>query len=145
MHQITGLLDLDFSHIGSPADEFFYSFMEFGGLVPGPFEGGGLERLRNYQTRGFPESATFEAGEDTPIDLKTAQLWQAAQKKHKVNGPANIDGIAELADIYWFLLDVCPPFFNMPQWLAKRTEEQKQATKATIRTALDKYLIRWGY
>jgi hypothetical protein len=139
------LLDFDFSHIGSQADEFFYCFMEFGGLVPGPFEGGDLERLRNYQIQGFPETVTFEADDNAQVDWNTARLWQAAQQKHKVQSPANIERIGELADVYWFLLDVCPPFFNMPQWLAKRTEEQKQATKASIRTALDKYLTKWGY
>jgi hypothetical protein len=59
-HQITGLLDFDCSHIASQADEFFYSFMDFGGLVPGPFEGGDLEHLRNYQLHGFPDSASFK-------------------------------------------------------------------------------------
>lgn len=119
--------------------------MEFGGLVPGPFEGGDLERLRNYQIQGFPETEVFEAVEDTQVDWNTARLWQAAQQKHEIHGPANIERVGELADVYWFLLDVCPPFFNMPQWLAKRTEEQKQATKATIGTSLDRYLTKWGY
>jgi hypothetical protein len=143
-HRITGLLDFDFSHIASQADEFFYSFMEFGGLVPGPFEGDDLERLRDYQIQGFPDSAPSEEVENATVDWNMARLWQAAQRKHGVNGPANIERITELADIYWFLLDVCPPFFSMPKWLAKRTEEQKQATKAAIGKSLGRYLDKWG-
>ncbi|KAI4854357.1 hypothetical protein E4T44_00230 [Aureobasidium sp. EXF-8845] len=144
-HRITGLLDFDFSHIASQADEFFYSFMEFSGLVPGPFEGGDLERLRDYQIHGFPDLAAFEEVEDTMVDWNMARLWHVAQRKHGVNGPADIGRISELADIYWFLLGVCPPFFSMPKWLAKRTEEQKQATKAAIGKSLGKYLDKWGY
>jgi hypothetical protein len=119
--------------------------MEFGGLVPGPFGGGDLERLRDYQIHGFPDSAPTEEVEDTMVDWNMARLWHAAQRKHGVNGPANIERIGELADIYWFLLDVCPPFFSMPKWLAKRTDEQKQATKAAIGISLGRYLDKWGY
>jgi len=119
--------------------------MEFGGLVPGPFEGDELDRLREYQTQGFPDSALVEKIENAPIDLDTARLWQAALRKHNVHGPTDIKGIAELADIYWFLTDVCPPFFNMPRWLAKRTDEQKQAVKAAIGKNLDGYLSKWGH
>jgi hypothetical protein len=144
-HQITGLLDLDFSHIASQADEFFYSFMDFGGLVPGPFEGGDLVRLRDYQIQGFPDSASFKDVENGQVNWDMARLWQDALHKHNVSYPANIVGIAGLADLYWFLLDVCPPFFNMPRWLAKRTEEQKQATKAAIGVTLGRCLEQWGY
>jgi hypothetical protein len=119
--------------------------MEFGGLVPGPFEEGDLERLRDYQIHGFPDSAPAEEVEDAMVDWNMARLWHAAQRKHGVNGPANIERIGELADLYWFLLDVCPPFFSMPKWLAKRTDEQKQATKAAIGKSLGRYLDKWGY
>lgn len=119
--------------------------MEFGGLVPGPFEGDDLDRLREYQIQGFPDSTPFAKVENAPIDLDTARLWQAAMRNHSVKGPTDIEGIAVLADIYWFLTDVCPPFFNMPRWLAKRTDEQKQAIKATIGENLGKYLSKWGY
>lgn len=119
--------------------------MEFGGLLPGPFEGDDLKRLREYQIQGFPDSKPLDKVENAPVDLGTARLWQAALRKHHVYGPTEIKGIAELADMYWFLTDVCPPFFNMPRWLAKRTEEQKQATKAAIGENLGRYLSKWGY
>jgi hypothetical protein len=108
------LLDFDFSHNASHADGFFCSFMDFGGLVLGPFEGGDLERPRDYQIQGFPDSASVEEPENDPVDRNLARLWQAALYKHKISCPSNIEGIAELTDIYWFLLDVCPPFFRMP-------------------------------
>jgi hypothetical protein len=134
------LLDFDFSHIAS-----FYSSMDFGGLVPGPFEGGDLERLRDYQVQGFPESPSSEGIEHGLVDWDLTPLWQAALYKYSVICPANFERIAELADVYWFLLDVCPPFFNMRRWLVKRTEEQKQATKTAIGVTLGKYFEKWGY
>jgi hypothetical protein len=108
-------------------------------------EGGDLERLKDYQIHGFPDSASFETAENGLVDWNLARLWQAALYNHNIRCPALIEGIAELADVYWFLLDVCPPFFNMPRWLAKRTEEQKQATKAAIGVTLGRYLDKWGF
>jgi hypothetical protein len=113
--------------------------------VPGPFEGGDLERLRDYQIQEFPDSESFDTTENGQVDWNMARLWQVALYKHNVSCPANIQRIAQLANVYWFLLDVCPSFFNMPRWLAKRTEEQKQATKAAIGVALGRYLEQWGY
>ncbi|KAI5197064.1 hypothetical protein AUEXF2481DRAFT_43007 [Aureobasidium subglaciale EXF-2481] len=141
--QITGLLDYDFSHIAAPADEFVYSFMELGGLVPGPFEDEALRSLRRFQLGQGEDDLLPEETEDSPVNWTLAKAWNSALKKHGVNGPAEIENIADLADIYWFLLDVCPPFFNMPKWLAKRTDKQKQAAKARTEKILHKYIDRW--
>ncbi|THY01482.1 hypothetical protein D6D01_10358 [Aureobasidium pullulans] len=143
--QITGLLDFDFSHIASPADEYFYSFPSFCGLVPGPFEDEDLQLLRRYQTEGFPSSPSAQEARSQSVDWTVARLWQVALKKHNVASPKDIDNITELADVYWFLLDVCPPFLNLPRWLARRTDEQKFAAKNEIGENLNKYLQRWGY
>ena len=143
--QITGLLDFDFSHIASPADEYFYSFPSFCGLVPGPFEDEDLQLLRRYQTEGFPSAPSTQEATSESVDWEVARLWQAALEKHHVASPKDIDNIAELADIYWFLLDVCPPFFNLPRWLARKTDEQKLAAKKAIGENLDSHLRRWDY
>ncbi|THY96824.1 hypothetical protein D6C95_05086 [Aureobasidium pullulans] len=143
--QITGLLDFDFSHIASPADEYFYSFPSFCGLVPGPFEDDDLQLLRRYQTEGFPITPSAQEATSHSVDYTVARLWQAALEKHHVASPKDIDNITELADIYWFLLDVCPPFFNLPRWLARKTDEQKLAAKKAIGENLAKYLQRWDY
>jgi len=143
--QITGLLDFDFSHIASPADEYFYSFPSFCGLVPGPFEDEDLQLLRRYQTEGFPSAPSTQEATSESVDWTVARLWQAALEKHNVASPKDIDNIAELADIYWFLLDVCPPFFNLPRWLARKTDEQKLAAKKAIGENIDRYMRRWSY
>ncbi|THZ77721.1 hypothetical protein D6C85_01493 [Aureobasidium pullulans] len=135
---ITGLLDFDFSHIASPADEYFYSFPSFCGLVPGPFEDEDLQLLRRHQTEGFPSAPSTQEATSESVDWTVARLWQAALEKHNVASPKDIENITELADIYWFLLDVCPPFFNLPRWLARKTEEQKLAAKKAIGENLDR-------
>lgn len=139
--QITGLLDFDFSHIASPADEYFYSFPSFCGLVPGPFEDEDLQLLRRYQTEGFPSTPSAQEAPSESVDWTVARLWQAALEKHHVASPKDIENITQLADIYWFLLDVCPPFFNLPRWLARKTEEQKIAAKKAIGCAKMELLI----
>ncbi|THX48299.1 hypothetical protein D6D06_09181 [Aureobasidium pullulans] len=143
--QITGLPDFVFSHIASPADEYFYSFPSFSGLVPGPFEDEDLQLLRRYQTEGFPSTPSAQEATSKSVDWTVARLWQAALEKHNVASPKDIENITQLADIYWFLLDVCPPFFNLPRWLARKTDEQKLAAKKVIGENLDRYLRRWDY
>lgn len=143
--RITGLLDFDFSHIASPADEYFYSFPSFCGLVPGPFEDEDLQLLRRYQTEGFPITPSAQEATRKSVDWTVARLWQAALEKHNVASPKDIENITKLADIYWFLLDVCPPFFNLPRWLARKTSEQKLAAKKAIGENLDRYVRRWSY
>lgn len=140
--QVTALLDYDFTHIASTADEFFYSFMDFHGLVPGPSEDPQMESLRLAQLNGFSDT---NLGKIAGIDWKLAKMWQAAMKRAHVKTPVDIEDIGELATIYWFLLDVCPPYFLLPRWLKKRTEQQRLAIKRTIERNLDKYLKQWGF
>jgi len=142
--QVTALLDFDFSHIASPGEEFFYSFPDFHGVIPGPFAGPEMESLRLAQLSGFKDKNKDQV-ESPVFDWKTARMWQAAMEKAGANSPPDIDKIGELATIYWFLLDICPPYFLMPRWLKKATDERKQASKKQTETHLDKYLKRWGY
>ncbi|PQE19425.1 Phosphotransferase enzyme family protein [Rutstroemia sp. NJR-2017a BBW] len=144
--QITAILDFDFTHIGSQADEYFYSFAEFHGIVPGPFEGGEMEELRIAQLDGFKAmNIRGDAAAGCDIDWSLARLWQKAMERSGMKSPAEIDGIGELAAVYWFLLDICPPFFLLPRWLEKRTKEQQETSKAAVKASLSKYLDRWGY
>ncbi|KAJ5711572.1 hypothetical protein N7488_005728 [Penicillium malachiteum] len=147
--KVTALLDYDFTQIASPADEYFYSFMQFHGLVIGPLElgdaGAEMESLRLALLNGFKDKSSYDAAAEGHIDWKTAEMWQSAMERAHVKSPADIEGIGELGAIYWFLLDVSPPWFLLPKWLAKRTDEEKQTQKMEIQGNLGKYLERWGY
>lgn len=141
--QLTALLDFDFSHIASPGDEYFYSFPSFHGIVAGPFEEGEQGALTQVQLNGFKDFKPPESQEE--VDWNLAKTWHSALKTAGVETPADIDGIEELAALYWFLLDVCPPYFLLPRWLKRKTPEQQQASKKETEVSLDKYLRRWGY
>ncbi|KAH8807520.1 hypothetical protein F5884DRAFT_342876 [Xylogone sp. PMI_703] len=143
--QITALLDFDFAHIASPGDEFFYSFTDFHGIIPSPLEDGELNALRLAQLNGFKDNNVKDLTGTAEVDWETAKMWQVAMEKSQVRSPADIENVGELATIYWFLLDICPPYFLLSRWLKRRTEEQKQASKREIQANLDKYLKRWGY
>jgi hypothetical protein len=143
--QVTALLDFDFSHIASPGDEFFYSFVDFHGLIPGPLEDAKMERLRLAQLDGFKMKNVEDPDEASDVTWKTARMWQAAIENAGVKSPADIKGVGELAAIYWFLLDICPPYFLMPRWLKRKTEEEQLASKTQTQANLDKYLRRWGH
>lgn len=113
--------------------------------MPGPFEDEDLQRLRSYQCNGFPDIPSSAESGCSSVDWQSARLWKASLDKQEIARPAYFQHITELADIYWFLLDVCPPYFNMSRWMGKRTEEQQNAAKKATLDKLDKYLCKWGY
>jgi aminoglycoside phosphotransferase (APT) family kinase protein len=53
---VTALLDFDFTHVASPADEFFYFSPSFYGILSGLFESEENEALRPAQLDGFKKS-----------------------------------------------------------------------------------------
>ena len=70
--RLTALLDYDFGHIASVADEHFYSFPATGGLVVGPYDGCSprMVDLRQCLLHGFPADAADRPTDD--VDWKTA-------------------------------------------------------------------------
>jgi hypothetical protein len=62
----------------------------------------------------------------------------------EILGPSNIERIEDVAALYWPLLDVCPPYFLLPRWLGRTSEEKRQEPKE-IEANLEKYLERWGF
>lgn len=143
--QLTALLDYDFTHIASLNDEFFYSFMDFHGIVSGPFETGELQQLRLARLSRFKPGSYEQPADVADVDWATARMWQEAMDEARVKSPADLANVGELASIYWFLLDVCPPYFLLPRWLGRRTKEQQFEAKREVAENLDKYLSRWRF
>lgn len=143
--KVTALLDFDFTHIASPSDEFFYSFPDFHGIVPGPFEREDLLQLRKAQLNSFSNVGDQSRSNSADVSWEVAEMWQNSLRQQSAKGPGDLKGTDELSCIYWFLLDVCPPFFLRPRWLKRRTGEQQLAAKREVAENLDKYLQRWGY
>ncbi|KAI5859398.1 hypothetical protein GGS23DRAFT_600519 [Durotheca rogersii] len=144
-NQLTALLDYDFSHIASPAEEYFYSFRTIGALLTGPFEEGDEGRLRKCLLEGFEGNTGTEMHGRGRVNWEVALMTDYEFYRAGVLRPADIPGCGELASLKWFLEDVSPPYFYMSRWLAGRTPEILGGMREEIRSNLDKYLLRWGF
>ncbi|KAH6651534.1 hypothetical protein BKA67DRAFT_571159 [Truncatella angustata] len=169
---ITGLLDFDFAHIASPADEFFYSFGETRGLVTAIFE----EKIEVIKLRQFligeaelsqlapplvdslststDETPLAEASiketdagwsDGIGIDWALAAKWNTALITAGATRPRDLDGLGELSNLYWFIQEVCSPYMLMPRWLARFNEQEKLEKVANVEKRLVKCLEHWGY
>jgi hypothetical protein len=142
----TAILDFDFTHIASPADEYFYSFPSFHGLLMGPLESEEMKALRQATLNSFTSSAYIPTeGKESEVNWELAKMWYEEIEKLGVLNPANIAGIGELAALYWFSTDVSPPYFVMERWLNRKNVEERQEAKKEVEENLEKYLQRWGF
>ncbi|KAI5865344.1 hypothetical protein GGS23DRAFT_618394 [Durotheca rogersii] len=144
-NRVTALLDFDFSHVTSPADEYFYSLRTFGALLIGPFEDGDEGLLRTCLLEGFGGKVPSEP------DGKGRANWTVAvmmdEERHRAGPlrPADIiHGRGELAALYWFLEDVSLPYFFMSRWVESRKPEDIDNIHRSISKSLDRYLARWA-
>ena len=124
-NEITALLDYDFGHIGSQADEYFYSLGELHGLLVPPFqEEDDINLMRERLLHGFDEQVASDKSEMVDWRLFAALDEQLAAEG--VERPVDIPGIDQLSAIYWFLQDVSPPMFFLKRWRAHMGEEKVQ-------------------
>jgi aminoglycoside phosphotransferase (APT) family kinase protein len=71
--RLTALLDFDFSHIASSADEFSYSVFLIHGIPARPFEDAEHESIRLAQLDGFVGKDELPANSE--IDWQVARTW----------------------------------------------------------------------
>ncbi|KAK9426447.1 putative Aminoglycoside phosphotransferase domain-containing protein [Seiridium unicorne] len=141
---LTALLDFDFVHVATPAEEFFYSMASLGHLLLGPLEEGEEQQWVKYLLGEGDESlATKEDGEGIPWG--TMKLVSDEFAEAGVMRPQDIKGVGELAGVRWFLEDVFPPYFASPGWLKKRTPEKIEKIRSQREARIREYLARWGY
>jgi len=144
-NRLTALLDYDFGHIGSLADEYFYSFPALGSLFVGPYDAcsARMVDLRRCLLTNFPADAAARPTDD--VDWKAAVAFDAALTTAGAKRPRDIEGIDVLSAVYWFIQNISPQEFFIkkmrarmtPEWLAeKRVKQQKE---------LETYLDAWGY
>jgi hypothetical protein len=155
---VTGLLDFDFSHIASPLDEFFYSFVDFHGLLCSPQESSAkYQLLRSYQLNGFPSElppsdpprkGKMRFGDEPVFNWNTARTWDTSLEAQDVKTPRNLEAKMPdqgLSGLYWFCQEICQPYFLMEGWLRSRTPEQLEKSKKDGENAIEKYLNGFGY
>lgn len=142
-NRLTGLLDFDFFHIATPADEYFYSFRTVGALLAGPFEPGDEGKLRKYLLDGFDGDVPSES--DGRVDWQAAVMMDKEFTRAGVLRPADIKGCGELAALKWFLEDVSPPYFFMSRWLAYMDPKKVDEIQTMIEQNIGQYLERYGF
>ncbi|KAH8678319.1 hypothetical protein BX600DRAFT_493606 [Xylariales sp. PMI_506] len=135
--RLTALLDFNFSHIASAADEYFYSFALIDGLLPPPGEN---EDLRNSVLQGFsqpPGHAKWDAA------ILTDKVFAAAGVIRPVDLMPSIEPLSAL---YWFIQNISPGWFFMPKERARWTSDRLQQKRKQIHDDLGQnYLEPWGF
>lgn len=95
-NHVTALLDFDFSHIASPADEYFHSFRTFGALLAGSFEQGDEGLLRTSLLQGFYGKVLSEPDVKGRVNLTVAMMFSEESQE------AGLHGCGELAALHWY-------------------------------------------
>ncbi|KAG2419956.1 hypothetical protein HFD88_004753 [Aspergillus terreus] len=135
-YQITGLLDLEFSQVASPLEEYLYSFHDVHGLLPGAHTTDeGLLALRKALLHGFPNplpesppppTGPVRFGSKRNIQWHLAKAWDEELAKLEVQRPATIPSADEISRLHWFAQDICPFYFLQTMWLEAVGEDRAQ-------------------
>ena len=142
--RLTAQLDYEFAFIGTVLDEYTLSFPRLFGILGGPWDGGELDKLRNYQLSGFPTELSIP---DTrsQVDWELASMFDTALQLAGTQKPRNFAYADTYSALIWFYQDVCPPYLMMPRWLARRTPAEVMDQRDQIAKNLDLYLKMWKY
>lgn len=153
--RITALLDFDFAHVACVIDEYFYSFEDFHGLLPGPYHRSAEQlAVRNALLNGFPgsfpPSALPSSDPEKPSDLlgvqgKVAKTWDEELQRVGAKRPRTIKGAGEVAALYSFAQEMCPWYFMQERWVKMQTEEQLGEEKKKGEETVVQYLESWGF
>ena len=107
MH-LTALLDFDFSHITTFADEFFISLGANIGQLPSPRESGKYLALRKAMLAGFPDPLPPSIDD---VQWPSAKAWDDALRERGTERPGTSENIAALSDLFWLSGQILP--FNV--------------------------------
>lgn len=102
---LTALLDYEFAFVGTVLDEFTLSFPRLYGILGGPWDGGELDKLRNYQLSGFPTKLSIS---DTrgQVDWELAGMFDAALQLAGAQKPQDFACADTYSALIWFYQDV---------------------------------------
>ncbi|KAK4442929.1 kinase-like domain-containing protein [Podospora aff. communis PSN243] len=154
---ITALIDFDFSHVASQADEYFYSLDTLHSLVfPPTIDDPSMVSLRNALLHGFPQNPAVlvptgaaskegDESDDSAVDWQLAAAADEAFADAGVKRPSEMPGIDELSVLYWFIQDVSPPLFFLKRWRSRASPEKVEMIRAGTQANLEQSLERWGY
>lgn len=144
-NRITALLDWDFSHVASAADEYFYSFQSIHSLVAPTTGETSLDKLRECLLRGFADAKVEPKFEDM-VHWDVAAQTNQAFAEAGVQRPVDLaPGIELLSEMYWFIQNLSPGAFFLPKFRARNGPEKIAAMRSDFQEGLAHTLSRWGY
>jgi hypothetical protein len=142
--QLTAVIDFDFAHIATIADEFFRSLGHGIGRFPDTRdeEDEDSEDLQKAMLHGFPENLPDDSDS---VNWTAARLWDGVLRRKGIQRPGTIPSMTLLADLFW-LSSALLPFKLCNQVVVENsTSEQLQRRKAMGTKNLQKFLSEYGF
>lgn len=142
--RLTALLDFDFSHIATFADEFFRPLCADIGQFPSPRESGELIALRKAMLIGFPDPLP-STNKDGIVQWPSAKAWDDALCESNAKRPSTIENIAALSDLFWLSGQILPFKLCNPVVVKNSSQEQLAARRKAGEELLINFLDDYGY
>lgn len=144
-NRLTALLDWDFSHVASAADEYFYSFDSIHGLVAPRINEDSRDALRQCLLHGFDVTAVERKFGDM-VNWDLAALTNQSFSRAGVQRPVDMmPGIEPLSELYWFIQNLSPGVFYLPAFRAKTPQEKMAHMRKHFKATLEEALCGWGF
>lgn len=144
--RITAIIDYDFGHIGSEADEYLYSLSQLHFLVVPPFEADeNIDFMRRQLLQGWKHGEAAARPKCESVDWKLAILMDEQLARAGVERPSDISAMDELSARYWFMQSISPPILSVKSWRDAVGSEQVEKFRQREQGAIERYLERWGY
>ena len=140
--RLTALLDFDFSHVATYADEYFRSLGADIGQFPSPRESGELLALRAAMLTDFPDELPPSSDD---VQWPSAKAWDDALRERDAKRPSTIGNIAALSDLFWLSGQILPFKLCNEVVVRNSTQEQLAARRRTGEDLLGKFLTDYGY
>ncbi|KAI9654791.1 MAG: hypothetical protein M1821_005785 [Bathelium mastoideum] len=141
--QVTAVVDFDFAHVATIADEFFRSLGHEIGRFPDTRDGNEESmELHRAMLQGFPESLPANSDE---INWTAARTWDTALRRRDIQRPGTIPDMALLADLYWLSSALFPFKLCNEVVVGNSTSEQLRLRKEIGTEQLRKFLADYGF
>ena len=142
--RLTALLDFDFSHIATFADEFFRSLGQSIGQLPSARDSGELLALREAMLTDFIDFQAPSDG-DGEVLWPSAKTWNDALRENGAQRPHTIINIAQLSDLFWLSGQILPFKLCNEVVVSNSNQEQLAARKKSGEELLLDFLNDYGY
>lgn len=140
--RLTGLIDFDFAHNGTFADEFFRSLPRQWGQLAAPRGLSDAAALHKAMLEGFPDPLPANT-ED--INWVVAKEWDDALQKHTTKSPKSLKNMKTIANLFWFSGEIAI-FLLVQDHIVKQAEKETLSRwRARSEAALAQFLEDYGF